>query len=339
MVVKKIPFYKLLFLSTFLLIISGNAFSQTNKSDLEKKKDHLVKSIEYANFLINETRSQKEVTLSELFLLQSKIDIRKKLINNYQLEHNLYVDTIFEKLLHINELNAELQEVRKEYAMMIVGAYKNQNYYQRIFYVLAANDLNQAYQRMNYYKMYAEKRNNQILLIQKSEIKYINEVEKIEEKLEQNQAVINVLNLEYEKLEIELEAKAIIVNNLNKKLNQLVAEQKNNKERTLELEAMISDIVVEENLNNNFDKNNSRIIDNRTPEEILLSTGFTQNRGKLPWPLEKGIISSGFGEHNHPEIESIRIKNNGINIRVLLPVRFLMARLPEFCRFQILIMW
>ncbi len=311
---KKKPYSKFLFLSLFILVIPGNVFSQSSKNQLEKKKDHLLKSIEYADFLIDEAHEQKDITLNELILLQLKIDIRNELISNYQYEHNLYVDTIFEKLLHVNELSSELFELRHEYAMMIVGAHKNQNIYQRMLYVLAANDINQAYQRMNYYKMYAGKRNNQILLIQKSETEYINEVEKIEEKLVQNNAVLDVLKLEYARLETEIEAKVKMVDGLNKKLNQLIAEQKRNKERTLELESRITDIVVDENLNNHSDEYNPDIVNICTPEEIILSSGFTENRGKLPWPLEKGIISSSFGEHNHPELESIRIKNNGIDI-------------------------
>lgn len=52
-----------------------------------------------------------------------------------------------------------------------------------------------------------------------------------------------------------------------------------------------------------------------TPEAAALSTSFENNRGKLPWPVEKGFISDAFGKHQHPVAEKVMIDNNGIDIR------------------------
>lgn len=314
MVANKIPYHGFLLLSFLFFALPYHVLSQSNKSDLENKKDRLEKSIEYADFLIDQTQEQKESTLNELILLQSKIDKRQQLIESYQQEHNFIVDTIFEKLLYINDLNDELQALRNEYAMMVVSAFENQNYYQRLLYVMAAADLNQAYRRMNYFRGYAGKRNQQITLIRDSEKKYFSELELLNIKLTENQSVLNDLSLEYAQLEEELSVRADIVGDLNNKLDQLLAEQEQNRANALELESRINEMLAEENLESRNDDGAADAADTRTPEEIILSSGFTENQGKLPWPLEKGIISSNFGEHSHPEIQSIMIKNNGIDI-------------------------
>ncbi len=52
-----------------------------------------------------------------------------------------------------------------------------------------------------------------------------------------------------------------------------------------------------------------------TPEYDLLTSNFYGNKGKLPWPVEKGFISKAFGRYNHPELDNVSLENNGIDIR------------------------
>ncbi|WP_276133107.1 murein hydrolase activator EnvC family protein [Polluticoccus soli] len=52
-----------------------------------------------------------------------------------------------------------------------------------------------------------------------------------------------------------------------------------------------------------------------TPEVAALSNSFEANRGKLPWPVEKGFISEGFGKHQHPVAEKVTVENYGVDIR------------------------
>jgi septal ring factor EnvC (AmiA/AmiB activator) len=51
-----------------------------------------------------------------------------------------------------------------------------------------------------------------------------------------------------------------------------------------------------------------------TPREQQLSSSFASNRGRLPWPCDRGFISSPFGEHKHPVLEYVKVKNNGVDI-------------------------
>lgn len=51
-----------------------------------------------------------------------------------------------------------------------------------------------------------------------------------------------------------------------------------------------------------------------TPEEKLASANFEQNKRRLPWPVERGVITDHFGVHEHPVLKNIQVKNNGIDI-------------------------
>jgi len=281
---------------------------------LEKKKEKLEKSIEYADLLINVAYQQKRSTLGDISLLKSKINNRKALIDNYHESQNLLFDTIFINLLQVDKISTQLQELRGEYALMINSAYKNHNLYKRLVYVLASADVNQAYSRFNYYKYYAKNRNAQIENIRNVEAIYFERVEQLEIKAQQNQQIIEEISLENHKLENEVLQMNKLLAELNRKVDELVSEQIKNRSSALNLENKIEEVINDEQLMANSLPLTEQVLISSTPETANLFEGFADNYGKLPWPLERGIISANFGEQNYPELVGVLIKNNGINI-------------------------
>jgi len=309
-----IKYTLLLFCMSFLLLWPSQMFSQKSKLYLEKKKERLEKSIEYADLLINAAHEQKSSTLGDISLLKSKIDSRKALIDNYHQSQNLLFDTIFINLLRIDKISTQLQELKDEYALMVNSAYKNHNLYKRLVYVLASEDINQAYSRFNYYKYYAKKRNAQIENIRNVESVYFERVEQLEVKAQQNQQIIDEIDLENQKLENEVLQMTELLAELNHKVDELIYEQKQDRRSALNLEKKIEEVINDEVLNAGDLASTEQLIITPTPETAGLSDGFANNYGKLPWPLERGIISVNFGEQDYPELEGVIIKNNGINI-------------------------
>ncbi len=51
-----------------------------------------------------------------------------------------------------------------------------------------------------------------------------------------------------------------------------------------------------------------------TPDALALSNSFAANRGRLPWPVERGVITGFFGPHKHP-VANVIVDNNGIDIQ------------------------
>lgn len=303
-----------LFSLSLILFWSVNLFSQHSASYLEKKKERLEKAIEYADLLMDDARHKKHVTLSDLALLQTKIDSRKALIDNYIEAQNMLFDTIFLNLLQINTISTQLQELKDEYALMINSAYQNHNFYKRLLYVLASEDINQAYSRFNYYKYYAKIRNAQIENIRQVEEAYFNKVDQLEARAEQNQQIIDEMNAMYAKLKDEVAQKNAFIQSLNAKVDQLAAEQGAYRKSANALEEKIEDVIKEDAMRPVEAKPDPQMLNTPTPEDIIVASAFGDNYGKLPWPLERGIVSAKFGEQNYPDLQGVKIKNNGINL-------------------------
>lgn len=311
-------FYKYRFLFSILvvtLLVPAHSTGQDKMKQLENQRLQLKKSIEYTEVLLNDTRANKTVSLEELALLENQINNHQKLIDNYCEEKDARIDTIFQLLFKMDKMAMEVDTLKEEYARMIYCAYKNNGFHQRMLYVLASDDFNQAYQRMTYFKTYASKRKEQVQLIDATEGNYLLQVDVLESKIDAAEKLLMKFENEKGQLENKKQLKDITINKLSKQEKELVKNQKEGKKRADKLKRQIEEIVAEE-LNNpatSKGKNINTLIA-PTPEDNSLTDNFASSQGHLPWPLEKGVISSYFGEHNHPVLKGVKVRNNGINI-------------------------
>ncbi len=299
----------------FLVFFSARVIAQAQKNDLENEKQQLEKAIEFTNGLLEETRSSKKTSLSELALLNNKISKREKLLQFYRNEQTVLNDSIFSMLLQIDKSSNEIKMLRDEYARMINFAYKNDNVYQRMAYIFAAEDFSQAYLRLNFYRHYSTQRKKQISLIEAATVEHQIRVELLEKKVTENEVLLASLNNESEQLQYEKDLKKGTIASLKKREKELITNQTNYQKQASNLKKKIEQIISEDIANseaNGENKNPSKLT--LTPAEEIVSNNFSSNKGRLPWPSERGVLSSGFGEQEHPDLKGIKIRNNGINI-------------------------
>jgi len=306
----------ILFLIAFLF---NAAVAQDKKNELTQEKIKIEKEIQYTNNLLSETKLSKKTSLNQLIILNNKIGYREKLIAAINSETNILNNKIGANNSNIKELTNELVGLKNEYAKMIYFVFKNKSSYDRLMFVFSSKDFNQAYKRLKYFQQYSAYRKTQVELIKKTQdeinvkIKELanqkakkltllktRENEKvllIKEKNEKNNTIKKLANKEKELLKT-IRAKEKESNKLKKAIDAIIsAEIRLAAEKAKETKA----------------ETTSKII-SLTPEESHLSNNFTENKGNLPWPSEKGIISSTFGEHRHPVLKRVKTKNNGINI-------------------------
>lgn len=315
MLYPKIVIKLFLISALFLIVFTVGVNAQAPKNDLEDEKQQLEKAIEFTNGLLEETRSSKKTTLNELALLNSKISKREKLLQYYRTEQAVLNDSIFSMLLQIDKSSDEIKMLRDEYARMVNFAYKNDNIYQRMAYIFAAEDFNQAYLRLNFYRHYSAQRKKQISLIESATIEHQNRVELLEKKVTQNETLLASLNNESEQLKYEMDLKKGTISNLKKQEKELITNQTNYQKQANNLKKKIEQVISEDIANsdaNGENKSPSKLA--LTPAEEIVSNNFSSNKGRLPWPSERGVLSSGFGEQEHPDLKGIKIRNNGINI-------------------------
>lgn len=304
-----------------LLLFSGTVtFSQKDRVKLEQDKKKVEAEIEYTNKLLEQTRETRKNSLNEVVILNKKIDKREQLISTINSEVQLVDYQLSLAQDSISLLEKDLKNLKDEYAKMIYYSYKNKNLYDRLIFIFAAKDFNQAYQRMKYFEQYNEYRKQQALLIQIKQKRLEIKMEDLTAIREQKNTLLTGEERQRQQLTLEREEKNKSVQSLSKKEKELQKTLKEKEAAARKLQNAIQDIIAEEIRLANERASKTGTVSQKsglfslTPEEKLLSDNFLNNRGKLPWPLEQAIVSSTFGEHPHPVLKNVKTRNNGIDL-------------------------
>lgn len=302
-------------LSLFLISLFSYTQTDDKKSKLQNDKKKIEDEIQYNTQLLEETKKSKKVTINQLVILKRQISSREKLIQNIQDE----VKTVDEQINLNNEivkdLKGDLEKLKEEYANMIYYAYKNRNSYDRLMFIFSSRDFNQAYKRLKYFQQYTAYRTTQAELIEQTRVEIDSTINDLKDLKLEKLALLNSLEDERDQLAYIKIQQNSTIGDLNKKEKELLAtikeKEKAAKKLQREIEKMISEEIKLASKKTGTTKTGSFAL---TPDEIQLSSDFQLNKGGLPWPLERGIISSTFGEHAHPVLKNVKTKNNGIDI-------------------------
>jgi septal ring factor EnvC (AmiA/AmiB activator) len=291
-------------LMVFLFL--GLAGHAQNKSVLKDQIGQLEKEIKYTNDLISETQKDREMSVVQIRLLTQQIGKQENLVLKLRLEIQLVEEQMAQHQLEVSRKEKELVELKDEYAKMIVYSQKNMNRYDRLMFVFASKDFNQAFKRMKYFEQYSQYRKQQAQIIsdkkaglqasiaELSMLKAEKEALRIQEESEISQ--INKKKISHERGLKELKGKEKELKASLKKKNQQRDKLKKEIEKILAAEAKK---VKETKL---------------TPDQVKLAQNFEDNKGKLPWPVVKGVVYSSFGEHDHPVLKGIKTRNDGVDL-------------------------
>jgi septal ring factor EnvC (AmiA/AmiB activator) len=227
---------------------------------------------------------------------------------------------------HISTLSEELKKMKNEYARMIYYAYKNLNAYNRLLFIFSAEDFNQAYRRLLYYQQYSAYRRTQAELIRNAQMTLNRKQKELEETKQQKLILARTEESEKGQLTQEKEEKDRTVKQLSQKEKELESTLREKQKTAEKLEKEIGKLIAAEirAAAERAKKSDSRDAKTKmktvsteimlTSDEQVLSNSFASNKGKLPWPSEHGVITGRFGEHPHPVLKYVKVKNNGIDI-------------------------
>lgn len=300
--------YKILFLCFFLFT---QAFFSQSQEDLEIKKQELKTQIKNIEILISKSINKKKDLLINAENLKFKINLQKDLINNINTQLNIIVNEIETNNLELNSLFERQQNIKEEYADMVLKSYKHKSKLNKIMFIFSSNDFAQAYKRIQYYKQYVKYKEKQIQEI-KLTTKLIDSVlQGLEEQKTAKQLLIvenqnikenlNDENLKQEKMILDIRK------NEKRYVNQIKIKQK----QTLEIDKQIQRIIAEATART---RNNNLSEFKLTEEAKLISEKFAENKGKLPWPVEKGLVVLRYGKQAHPIVKTTTIQSNGVRI-------------------------
>jgi septal ring factor EnvC (AmiA/AmiB activator) len=290
----------------FLLVICRFSLLGQTRAELEEQRKATLDEITYVDDLLQTTAKEKTESLNQLKIIGNKLNLRENVISGLREEMDLINYRNDLNITALEMMEADLIKLKSEYAKSVVNAYKSGKGIPEIAYIFSAKDFNQGYKRFKYLQQVTKYRRIEAEVIM--ELK--TQIEKAKSKLEEDLVKMSDLrtNEEQQKslLQGEQTKKKQIVATLGKKETQLKQDLENKKQIAKKIEAEIARVIEEER--------KKALTTEVTPEVKLIGDNFVENKGRLPWPVEQGIITSQFGIHKHPVLEYVTEDNDGIEI-------------------------
>lgn len=321
---------KFIFSLVFLLTTSF-LWSQSDQQEaLQKRKEEILKEINEKEIQLKSIKSKEKSVQTQLKLQNEKIQLKQRLINTTEKQTRILSDNIYTNQLAINKLNRELVVLKEDYANMIIKSYKSRSEQSRAMFLLSSENFLQAYKRAQYMKQYASYRKTQgeEIGVKTKELVIYNE--KIGVQKEEKQKLIKENEKEKIALLKEKQEQQQIANAIAKNKKQIVAEINKKQKETKAIDAKINKLLKEAIAasNKKTAKSKPSTTAAKTPtkatesttkivlsgEGKVVSDNFKANKGRLPWPVERGFVSLGYGDQPHPVYKSLVVHNSGVEI-------------------------
>jgi septal ring factor EnvC (AmiA/AmiB activator) len=319
---------------SLLLLMTSFSWSQTvsQQEKLQQRKAEILREIQEKEQMLLDVKSKEKSVTTQLKLQTEKIQLKEKLINTTEKQTKLLNNDMYINQININRLKKELILLKEDYADMIVKSYKSRSEQSRAMFLLSSQNFLQAYKRAQYMKQYASYRKMQGEEIQQKSLDLVGYNEKIGvQKVEKQKLLVENQKeketLEKEKLEQQEVAKAI-----KKDKKQIAAEIKKKQQETRAIDNQIEKLLraaiaaANKKTASAVAKSNPRTTKAATTatetstkivltsEGQIIANNFKANKGKLPWPVEKGFVSLGYGDQPHPVYKSLVVHNSGVEI-------------------------
>ena len=336
-------------LSLLFICMTSLLWSQeTQQEKLEQRKAQIQQEIRDNEKLLQSVKKKEKSAVSVVIVQANKIKLKEKLINTTERQAKLLSNDMYINQMQINKLKRELTVLKEDYAKMIVKSYKSRSEQSRAMFILSSENFLQAYKRAQYMKQYTNYRK-----MQGDEIKSkSDQLTVYNEKLGVQKTAKQKLIEENEKERLSLlkakQEQLKLVNSIKKDKNKIAADikKKQQEARAIErqIERIIREAIAEANRKAALEKamkkaeaeakagdskdeikkrakaivsaapavSSAKIV--LTPEEKILADNFKANKGKLPWPVEKGFVSLHYGDQAHPQFPSLRVHNSGVEI-------------------------
>jgi len=320
-------------LTLIFICLTSLAWSQPTQEKLEKRKAQILREIQEKEAQLQEVKSKEKSVTTQLQLQKEKIQLKQKLINTTEKQTKVLNNDIYINQVNVNRLKKELVLLKEDYAEMILKSYKARSERSRVMFLLSSQNFLQAYKRAQYMKQYASYRKTQGEEIVQKSTELENRTEKIVVQKEEKQKLLvenekEKLLLEKEKQEQEEVAKAI-----KKSKNQIASEIKKKQQETKNIDRQIDKLLKEAIAAANKKtaaankKANPKATTPAKTREVetadkivltgegqIIANNFKANKGRLPWPVEKGFVSLGYGDQPHPVYKSLIVHNSGVEI-------------------------
>lgn len=303
---------------------------ESQQEKLEERKAQIQKEIRENEKLLQSVKKKEKSAVNVVIIQSTKIKLKEKLINTTEKQTKLLSNDMYINQVQINKLKKELAELKEDYAEMIVKSYKSRSAESRAMFLLSSENFLQAYKRAQYMKQYTSYRKmqgeeiktksnkltdfNQKLNVQKTaKQKLIAENEKerlsLEKEKKEQLKLVSVIKKDKNKISQEIRKRQQEYKKIDRQINKLIREAIAAANRKAALEKAKA--------NPNAPVSKAAVSSSKielTPEAKIVADNFRANRGRLPYPVEKGYVSLGYGNQTHPLFNTITVHNSGVEI-------------------------
>lgn len=295
-----------IFTAVIILCMTSRFSVAQTRSELEEQRRRTIEEIGYVDKMLKSTEKERNESIQALRIIGNKVSLRESVIRGMDEEIQLLNERIDINKLALDMMESDLNILKEDYARSILNSYKSKKVNPDIVYILSARDFNQGYKRIKYLQQVSKYRRNESEIIR--ELKQ--QIEGTKARLESDLAGI------YELQQREVQQKDLLKNEQSRQ--QKMVKSLGNKERQLKKELEDKKRIarrIEEEISRILEEERKKELKSElTPEQKLIGENFYENKGRLPWPVERGIVTARFGVHQHPVLKYVTEENKGIEI-------------------------
>ncbi|SDR83975.1 Septal ring factor EnvC, activator of murein hydrolases AmiA and AmiB [Gillisia sp. Hel1_33_143] len=297
-----------------LFIASLSAEAQTKES-LEQRRIELRQEIQRISDLRNSNKKKEKSVLTEVEDLVRQIRTTENLIKVTNQQANLLTRDINTNTNRIQQLRKELESLKEDYGNMIAKSYKSKSQQSRIMFLLSSQSFLQAYKRLQYMKQYANYRKKQgdEIKSKTEELQGLN-TNLIAQKKNKDKLIVENRQTKAQ-LEKNRQSQQVLIKSIRQKEGQFASQIKKKQQEINAIDKQIDDIIRASIAKSNKESGSTeRDTYKLTPEAKALAANFASNKGRLPWPVKSGVVTTRFGTQPHPIVKSVTINSNGVHI-------------------------
>lgn len=323
------------------MCFSSIAISQSTSEKLKGEQSRLEKKISNTKSLLDKTKNNTEASLNELRLIDHQIKFREDLVMNFDNQVRGAEVKVIEKDSEIKELQEKLSTLKAQYKKLLLYAYKHRNKYGKMMFIFSSSSYSEAIKRNDYLERVAEIQNKQFLIIRQHQGAIKEEISSIEKEKQYKLAVLQEKRTEKEAIEQDKKKQEAVYKKFKQEEGKLLAQLREDERKKEVLRQKINTAIQKEIADAEAKRKKAEaeakkksssgtsstttakaenvtvkkeVAFEETKESAALSKSFEGNKGKLPWPVDKGTITEGFGKNAHPTLENVFTNNNGIDI-------------------------
>ncbi len=344
---------KLLFPLIICLCIGTVSHAQPGqeRGDLEKERQQIQKELKEIQGMYDQIKAKKKQSIGQLTILNRKIALQERYLNNINREIHAIDDDIYLANLEIYRLTRQVDTLKLQYARTIVYAYKNRSNYDYLNFIFSASSFNDAIRRVSYLKNYRAYRAKQMKTILQTQDQIAKRKHQQLGRKEQKNVALTNQTKEVQELAVQKKEKDAVVNELKSKEKelgkQIAAKKKRDRDVQNAINAIVrrevesarkaaADEIAKKNANisptvvnpankGNAKGNTSRRTDpvakpesylNLNATDVALNSNFQANKAKLPWPVDNGLVTIHFGNQ---KVENTNLTFDSPGITIATP--------------------